>query len=205
MAALDEVRAMPESQLPTRTLRGDGPPHPRTWADREPVADRRFKAAREATLALAEEHGLPVENLISPDHVRRAMWAPPATRDPEQLAHDLAEQLASYGARPWQVGLVRDALVAAVLHGDEPVPDPEPETDPGGRPGDRLGPSGASFGWPGTTAWACPTGSAWPSGWSWASGWSSASGWRSRTTPTPGRPPPTPGPGPRARPRRSAR
>jgi len=134
LAALDEVRTLPESQLPTRTQRGDGPPHPRTWADREPVADRRFKAAREATLALAEEHGLPVENLISPDHVRRAMWAPPATRDPEQLSHDLAEQLASYGARPWQVGLVRDALVAAVLHGDEPVPDPEPETDPGAGP-----------------------------------------------------------------------
>src|SRR5690606_29533105 len=52
--ALERVMAMPEADLPTKAPRGEGPPHPRTWADREPVADRRFKAAREAMQNLSE-------------------------------------------------------------------------------------------------------------------------------------------------------
>jgi ribonuclease D len=113
--ALHKVREMDEDDLPTRAPRGDGPPHPRTWAEREPVADRRFKAAREAMLNLAEVHHLPVENLLTPDYLRRLMWAPPATREPAELAEAVRAQLASYGARPWQAGLVTGALVGAIL------------------------------------------------------------------------------------------
>jgi ribonuclease D len=113
--ALQRVREMAEDELPTRAPRGDGPPHPRTWADREPVADRRFKSARESMLNLAEEHQLPVENLLTPDFLRRLMWAPPATREPAELAEAVRDQLASYGARPWQAELVTGALVGAIL------------------------------------------------------------------------------------------
>ena len=115
VAALQQVAAMPEEDLPSRAPRGDGPPHPRTWADRDPVADRRYKIAREATLAIAEENTLPVENLITPDYVRRAMWTPPRTRDEAELTERMAEQLAGYGARPWQIELVNSSLVFAVL------------------------------------------------------------------------------------------
>lgn len=93
------------------------------------MADRRFKAAREATLKIAEEHSLPVENLITPDFVRRAMWTPPVTREPAALATEMRAQLAGYGARPWQLDLVTDTLVAATLRADEPQPDPEPEPE----------------------------------------------------------------------------
>ena len=120
--ALQEAREMPEEDLPQRAPRGDGPPHPRTWADRDPVADRRFKAAREAMATLAELHGLPVENLLTPDYVRRLMWSPPATRDAAQLAEEIRAQLTSYGARPWQVELVAGALTGAVLAGDVEPP-----------------------------------------------------------------------------------
>ncbi|SEB58114.1 ribonuclease D [Nocardioides exalbidus] len=113
--ALTRVREMSEDELPSRAPRGDGPPHPRTWADRDPVADRRFKAARESMLNLAEVHHLPVENLLTPDYLRRLMWAPPATREPAALAEGIRQQLASYGARPWQAELVTGALVGAVL------------------------------------------------------------------------------------------
>jgi ribonuclease D len=113
--ALRQAREMDEDDLPSRAPRGDGPPHPRTWAEREPVADRRFKAAREAMLNLAEVHHLPVENLLTPDYLRRLMWAPPATREPAELAEAVRAQLASYGARPWQAGLVTGALVGAIL------------------------------------------------------------------------------------------
>ncbi|GAA1438580.1 ribonuclease D [Mycobacterium cookii] len=123
--ALQRVREMSEDELPTRAPRGDGPPHPRTWAEREPVADRRFKAAREAMLNLAEVHHLPVENLLTPDYLRRLMWTPPETREPAGLAEAVRAQLASYGARPWQAELITGALVGAILGAEA-----QTETDP---------------------------------------------------------------------------
>lgn len=119
VAAIAAATELDEKSLPPRTVRGDGPPHPRTWADRDPVADRRYKQAREATLAIAEENTVPVENLITPDYVRRAMWAPPTTRDPQQLTAELAEQLKGYGARQWQVDLVLEPLVGSVVDAEE--------------------------------------------------------------------------------------
>ena len=130
IAAIREVAEMPEEALPTRTPRTDGPPTPRAWADRDPVAARRLQHARDAMAALAEEHSMPAEQLLTPDYLRRTLWTPPRTRDPQSLAAAVAEQLAGYGARPWQVDLTTPLLVAAILHGDEPVPDPEPEAQP---------------------------------------------------------------------------
>jgi ribonuclease D len=129
LRVLDEVRAMPEDELPSRAPRQEGPPHPRTWADRDPVADRRFKAARAALVALAEEVGMPVENLLTPDYVRRAMWAPPATREPGELVDALVAQLMGYGARSWQVGLVAEPLTRAVLAGDQPPSEDDSDSE----------------------------------------------------------------------------
>lgn len=116
--ALRRAKELPESELPGKPARSDGPPHPRTWSDRFPEADRRFKAAREAMLTLAEAHDVPVENLLTPDYVRRLMWEPPAPREPAVLADLVREQLRGYGARPWQVSLVTGALTGAVLSAD---------------------------------------------------------------------------------------
>lgn len=130
VATLREVAELPEEELPTRAPRTDGPPTARAWADRDPVAARRLQHAREAMAALAEEHSMPAEQLLTPDSMRRTLWTPPRTRDPEALAAAVAEQLRGYGARPWQVELTTPLLVAAILHGDEPVPEPEaPQPD----------------------------------------------------------------------------
>ena len=128
VATLREVAELPEEELPTRAPRTDGPPTARAWADRDPVAAR-LQHAREAMAALAEEHSMPAEQLLTPDSMRRTLWTPPRTRDPEALAAAVAEQLNGYGARPWQVELTTPLLVAAILHGDEPVPEPEPEPE----------------------------------------------------------------------------
>ena len=86
VAALRAVAALDEAELPTRAPRTDGPPLPRAWADRDPVAARRLSLAREALGELAEQQGLPVENVLTPDYLRRVLWTPPATRDPKALA-----------------------------------------------------------------------------------------------------------------------
>lgn len=119
VAALQKVAALEERDLPARSPRGDGPPLPRAWAEKDPVAARRLAIAREAMAALAEEHHLPVENLLTPDHLRRTLWAPPRSRDPERLAGDVADALATLGARPWQIALVGPVVVDAVMRGDE--------------------------------------------------------------------------------------
>ncbi|CAB4703940.1 unannotated protein [freshwater metagenome] len=132
ISVLSEVAALEESELPTRTPRTDGPPMPRAWAEKDPVAARRLAHARDAMATLAEEQGLPVENLVVPDSLRRTLWTPPSTREPEALAAAVAEQLAGYSARPWQIELVTPVITAAILAGDvePPAPPAAPEPDP---------------------------------------------------------------------------
>jgi ribonuclease D len=120
--ALREVAELPEDELPTRAPRGDGPPVPRAWAEKDPVAARRLSAARAALAELAEEHGLPVENLLTPDHVRRLLWTPPATREPTQLAAAVDQRLEEYGARRWQRELTVPLLTEAILAADAVEP-----------------------------------------------------------------------------------
>jgi ribonuclease D len=121
--ALRTARSMDEKELPTVAARYDGPPPPRAWADRDPVAAARLTRAREELKALAEEHHLPVENVLTPDYVRRLLWEPPTAGD---LPDAVTRRLTELGARPWQVELTRDLLVAAIL---EPSAEPAAELD----------------------------------------------------------------------------
>ncbi|MFH9740424.1 ribonuclease D [Streptomyces roseolus] len=109
-AAVDRARALPESELPQPGKESAGPPPPRAWADKDPVAAARLAAARAGVTALAEELHLPQENLITPDTVRRVCWEPPARADRDAVA----AALTALGARRWQVGLVTPLLVEAL-------------------------------------------------------------------------------------------
>ncbi len=108
--ALVRGRAMTEAELPPHSRPGEGPPPVNRWADRDPAAATRLQHARTALAALSAQHAVPVENLLSPDLVRRLMWAPPEPRD----ATTVAEALRAGGAREWQVELTRDVLTGAV-------------------------------------------------------------------------------------------
>jgi ribonuclease D len=97
-------------------LRGKGEPTlppPRAWADRNPEADRRYKTARAAMTARAEELDLPLENLLTPDTLRSIAWEPPTPATAEAVA----AALVALDARPWQVeesaSRIADAFVAA--------------------------------------------------------------------------------------------
>jgi ribonuclease D len=83
------------------------------WADRDPTAAARLQAARAGLAELSERWSVPVENILSPDLVRRLMWAPPEQRDADGLAAVLREG----GAREWQVELTRDLLADALTRG----------------------------------------------------------------------------------------
>jgi ribonuclease D len=110
MAAVRRAQSMAEADLPEVTgPAAAGPPPAHRWPERDPAAAARLQSAREAVNAIAAERGLPVENLLAPDSVRRLSWEPPDPATPESIARVLA----GYGARPWQAGLTSEALAQA--------------------------------------------------------------------------------------------
>lgn len=108
-AAVASVRDLPDEELPELTRRYDGPPPARAWTSRDPAAADRLSAARAAVAEIAEQHLLPVENLLSPEMLRRVAWDPPDPVTEDAVAEALAER----GARPWQVRLTAPAVAAA--------------------------------------------------------------------------------------------
>jgi ribonuclease D len=116
-AAIEAGRATDD--LPRARAHGDALPPPRAWADRNPSADARLKAARPAVEAHAEEMHMPTENLLTPELLRRVAWEPPAQPWPQTIASSLS----SLGARSWQVEetaqLIADAFVHSVQTADE--------------------------------------------------------------------------------------
>jgi ribonuclease D len=108
--AIARGRALPEAELPVHSRSGDGPPPVNRWADRDPAAATRLQTARAGLTEISEKHSVPVENILSPDLVRRLMWSPPEPRD----AGGVAEALRAGGAREWQVELSLDVLTDAV-------------------------------------------------------------------------------------------
>ncbi|MFT4213457.1 MAG: ribonuclease D [Microbacterium sp.] len=111
-AAIEAGRADPT--LPVERASGDGLPPPRAWADRDPDADARLKAVRPLIEQLAVDLKMPIENLLTPDTLRRVAWAPPAPTD----AASIGAALAAHGARPWQIEytapLIAQAFVESV-------------------------------------------------------------------------------------------
>lgn len=109
-AAVSRAGAMDASQWPVAAPPPSGPPAPRTWADRNPQAHAALEAARTRLAACAAQMSMPVENLLSPDAVRRLCWEPPTPCDE---AHVRAFLSAS-GARPWQIEKTWDLLLEAL-------------------------------------------------------------------------------------------
>ncbi len=119
--ALRVARMLPDEELPPVAARYDGPPPPRAWADRDPVAAERLTKARTTLKELAEKHDLPVENLLTPDYVRRVMWEPPQPGAGEELSDLVAARLTELGARAWQVELARGPLTEAIATAQAPA------------------------------------------------------------------------------------
>jgi ribonuclease D len=120
LAALERTRQLRDSELPPLTIRSDGPPAPRVWAERDPVAAMRLGTARLLVAAFAEERQVPVENLLTPDYLRRVLWKPPSAESAQMEAAVEAE-LAGFGARQWQIEIMAPMITEAILH-PKPAP-----------------------------------------------------------------------------------
>jgi ribonuclease D len=103
--------------LPALKVIATGIPNHRIWPTRFPEADRRLKIIRPLITQLAEQHGLPVENLLTPEYLRTICFEPPAL----DLV-SVSQALRALGAREWQVELtgqlIVDGLVESLADGD---------------------------------------------------------------------------------------
>ncbi|MGW4631254.1 HRDC domain-containing protein [Nocardia sp. NPDC004415] len=118
LAAVERARTLPDKELPPLTLPFDGPPPVNRWERRDPAAAARLNTARSAMGKLSTEYAIPVENLLSPDLVRRLCWdALPDYKNPgtpEALAAHIESFLHTGGARPWQRTLTVPTLTEAL-------------------------------------------------------------------------------------------
>lgn len=108
--------------LPVLKATNDALPPPRSWPDRNPPAAERFKAARASLAELSEEMSIPLENLLTPEHLRRLAWTPPEPADVASVSAALEE----LGARPWQIAATAQRIVQGFVDASQTT-DPAPE------------------------------------------------------------------------------
>lgn len=115
-AAIEAART---AEPPAARVPSDAPPPPRSWAARNPEADARLRLAKAAVTDVADRFAMPVENLLTPDHLRRLAWNPPAEPTPEAVAVELE----GLGARPWQVAATAQIIAAAFVKAAQSLED----------------------------------------------------------------------------------
>ncbi len=101
-----KIKAPPSDSPPTQM---------RVWREREPVAYARLTHAKAKLKEVATANSIPVENMASPDLVRKLCWYAPLP----DLAHVKAALLKA-GARKWQIELIAPTL-AEIQFETEPL------------------------------------------------------------------------------------
>mgnify|MGYP006199170911 FL=1 len=96
----------------------------RVWREREPLAYARLTHAKARLKEVAEANSLPVENMASPEIVRKLCWYAPL---PDLVQVEAALEKA--GARAWQIQLIAPTL-AQIQFETEPLVIPAEEAEP---------------------------------------------------------------------------
>ncbi len=103
----DAIARSPELEISIEPAeKGNGIPNHKSWERRFPEAHHRLEVIRPLVLEVATELNVPIENLLTPDYLRRVCFEP---------QEDIAKQLRSYGARNWQVEAVTEVIQKGLL------------------------------------------------------------------------------------------
>jgi ribonuclease D len=111
-------RGRTTESLPEARSTSEGPPPPRVWQEKNPVAWARLNASKEELTRLSQERSIPSENLLTPDFLRRLCWDAPT----DISASGIRQALLDRGARVWQVDIVAQALSDAFRDAGEAEP-----------------------------------------------------------------------------------
>jgi ribonuclease D len=108
--ALDGALQANDYDLPPLKVPQVGIPNHRNWPSRFPEADARLSKLKPVMAALSELHGMPPENILTPDFMRQLAWEPPA----ELSEATISKALSNAGARDWQVEICAPAFYNAL-------------------------------------------------------------------------------------------
>lgn len=121
----DAIQAgLASTDIPASRVASDVLPPPRVWSDKNPEADLRLKAARAMMTVHSEELSIPIENLLTPDYLRRVSWTPPA----EITAEGVSEALQALGARQWQIDVSAQSIAQAFVEASQ-TPEDSDDTE----------------------------------------------------------------------------
>lgn len=123
---------MDQSHWPEMRARGDGMPPPKIWRDKFPIAYIHYQHARLLLGAVSEALKIPLENLISPELVRRVTFHEGKERiykDADERKSYVEAALTAGNVRPWQIRLSLEPLTNALANTEPPaIPiEPAPE------------------------------------------------------------------------------
>jgi ribonuclease D len=117
ISAISDALALSEDQWPQVRTDSDSLPPLKIWRERFPEKYAPLSHAKACLSAKAEELSIPLENMITPEYVRRICWNAPKGA--------VAQALAALGARNWQVEIAAPILESALL---ETIPLAIPES-----------------------------------------------------------------------------
>lgn len=133
---LNSAYQIDQSHWPEMRARGESIPPPRVWRDKFPIAYIHLAHARLLLGEISLQQKIPLENLISPESVRRVIFNEGNERV-IAYSHDsqlsVREALKKLGARAWQIELTSDAIARARA---ETTPPPAPVTASEPSPGE---------------------------------------------------------------------
>jgi ribonuclease D len=118
ISAISDALALSEDQWPQVRTDSDSLPPIKIWRERFPDKYAPLTHAKAQLLAKAEELAIPLENMITPEYIRRICWNAPKG--------EVARALATLGARSWQIAIAAPILESALL---ETTPLVAPESD----------------------------------------------------------------------------
>jgi ribonuclease D len=122
LKAINSALALSEDEMPQARSKAEALPPIKIWRDRFPEKYIPLSHARFQMSLKAEELELPVENLLTPEHLRQICWQLP---DPDEVERILGEM----GARPWQIEIAAPILVNALAQSEAlEIPEPEEAT-----------------------------------------------------------------------------
>jgi ribonuclease D len=121
--SIADALALSDDQLPEVRMKSDALPAIKIWRDKFPEKYAPLSHARFNLAIRADELSIPLENLISPELVRRICWSPPSDGASVESA------LIALGARRWQASIAAPILESALLE-TEPLEVPEPAEAP---------------------------------------------------------------------------
>jgi len=129
--------SLPESEWPQLRSKSDSLPPVKIWKVKFPLAYAHVSHAKARLQVIAEELSIPLENLISPELVRKISFDGGAERNYEMsrsLTQKVETQLRLNGAREWQIEKCAESLALSLCE-TEPPAIPEP-------PAESAGPNG---------------------------------------------------------------